>query len=239
MIPSFRCVSVALTALLTTASACLGAEPGYGPNKGGVGGGIGGSKFVQDGDYSEGSALRFAFSGTFRYVMRPWLRWQVSPGLTWSAYQVGTPAPFPDPDHPQDVNKDETLSLMVPVSAQVQLVERRGWWLYHFGAGPGVYRVWVENRRDVIQDPVTHRRHRGSYFGVTGEIGAERFLRTLTTTSVEGVVAGHLVFAERDDQFPSGWNSNVLPIEFRIGVNYYFDMLKSKPSLPTAASPKP
>ena len=116
MIPSFRCVSVALTALLTTASACFGAEPGYGPNKGGVGGGMGGCKFVQDADYSEGSALRFAFSGTFRYVMRPWLRWQVSPGFTWSANPGNTSEKQPRPSTAGSVLLSNVAGIMTSVS---------------------------------------------------------------------------------------------------------------------------
>ena len=237
MIPRFRCVSVALTALLTTASACLAAEPSYAPRKGGIGGGLGVSKFIQDGDYSTDSQLRFAFSGAFRYVMSPWLRWQVSPGFTWSAYRIGSRDPFRDPQFPADSTKDEYLTLVVPASLQVQLVERRGWWLYHFGVGPGVYRVWIENRRKVLEDPVSHVRHRGTYFGLSAELGAERFLRNITTTSIEWTVGGHLAFAERDDQFPSGWNSNLLPIEARVCVNYYFDLVKTKQALPPATPP--
>lgn len=245
MIPRFRCVSVALPALLTVATACFAAEPGYVAHKGGVGGGIGYSRFVEDADYSQDAAGRFSFSGSFRYVMSKRLRWQVSPGFTWSAYRGGSIAPYLDPRFPSDVTltgapkKEETLTLLVPVSAQLQLTMRRGWWLYHFGAGPGVYRVWVENHREVLQDPVSKNHHRGLYPGVAAELGAERFLRGLTTTSVEGVVTGHLIFAERDDQFPSGYNSNLLPIDVRLCVNYYFDMMRRKKSIEPGVPPKP
>ncbi len=75
--------------------------------------------------------------------------------------------------------------------------------------------------------------------GTTAEAGVEHFLTALPNTSVELSLAHHFVFAQRDDQFPSGWNSNVLPVELRICVNYYFDMLKPKQGLPTAAPPKP
>ena len=95
----------------------------------------------------------------------------------------------------------------------------------------------VENRRKVLQDPATHDRHKGVYFGMSAEIGAERFLRNITTTSIEWTLGGHLVFAERDDQFPSGWNSNLLPLEARVCVNYYFDLVKPKQGLPPAKPP--
>ena len=245
MIPRSRCVSVALPALLTVASVCLAAEPGYVPHKGGVGGGLGYSRFVEDADYSQDAAGRFSFSGSFRYVVSKGLRWQVSPGFTWSAYAGGSIAPFLDPHFPTDVflsgapKKEEMLTLVAPVTGQLQLTMRRGWWLYHFGAGPGAYRVWVENHRKVLQDPVSKRRHRGLYPGVTAELGAERFLRGLTTTSIEGVVGGHLIFAERDPQFPRGFNSNLLPLDLRLCVNYYFDMARRKKTIESGVPPKP
>ena len=245
MIPRFRCVSVVLFALLTAASACLAAEPGYVPHKGGIGGGLGYSRFVEDADYSQDAAGRFSFSGAFRYVLSNRLRWQVSPGFTWSAYAGGSIAPYLDPHFPTDVflggapKKEEMLTLVAPVTAQLQLTTRRGWWLYHLGVGPGAYRVWVENHLKVLQDPLSKNRHRGLYPGVTAELGAERFLRGLTTTSVEGVIGGHLIFAERDDQFPLGFNSNLLPVDLRLCVNYYFDMTRRKKSIEPGVPPKP
>lgn len=245
MFPRFRCVSVALAALLTVASVCQAAEPGYVPKKGGVGGGVGYSKMVEDADYSQDAAGRFAFSGALRYVINKRLRWQVSPGFEWSAYNVGSRAPFIDPAFLGDTTlagapiKDQMLTLVVPVSVQLQLTQQRGWWLYHFGAGPGIYRVWVENHRKVIEDPVSKDHHRGPYLGMTAELGAERFLRGLTTTSIEGVVAGHLIFAQRDTQFPSGFNSKLLPLDVRLCVNYYFDMTRRKKSIESGVPPKP
>ncbi len=228
MIPRRRCVGVALFALLTAASPCLAAEPGFAVHRASIGGGFGVSRFVADADYSDGAALRFSFGGAFRYVVAPWLRWQVSPGFTWTAYNVGTRAPFLDPQFPADVDKDRYLTLLAPVSAQAQLLAKRGWWLYHLGAGPSINRVWVENRRKVLEDPASHRRHRGEYLGVAAELGAERFLRGLTTTSIEGTLDGHYVFAQRVQQFPSGYDSKLLAIEGRLSVNYYFDLSKPK-----------
>lgn len=228
MIPRRRCVGVALFALLTAASPCLAAEPGFAVHRASVGGGFGVSTFVKDADYSAGAAPRFSFGGAFRYVLAPWLRWQVSPGFTWTAYNVGTPAPFLDPQFPSDVAKDRYLTLLTPISAQAQILAKRGWWLYHVGAGPSINRVWVENRRKVLEDPQSHNRHRGEYLGLAAELGAERFLRGLTTTSIEGAIDGHMVFAQRDKQFPSGYNSNLLAVEGRLSVNYYFDLAKPK-----------
>ncbi len=240
MIPRIRWVSFAILGLLTVASACLAAEgePAYKAGKAGVGCQMGGSYFGFDrafgsqwfGDYSDGAMPRFSFAAQFRYVQSPHLRWQVSPGFTWTAYKTGTPIPFTDLRNPTDNSKDQMLTLLVPISAQAQYVVKRGQWLYHAGLGPGLYRVMVENHRKVLQDPnpASLRLHRGLYWGGTFELGAERFLRAITTTSIEFSWTNHLVLTQRNDQFPSGFDSNLMAMEWRVGVNYYFDPLKQK-----------
>ncbi len=238
MIPRIRWVSFALLASLAIASACPAAEgePAYKPGQGGVGGQIGGSYFGVDrifgaawfADYSKWAMPRFSFAGQFRYVQSRHWRWQVNPGFTWTAYKTATPMPFVDPDSPGDRVKDNMLVLLLPATAQIQYVVKRGQWLYHAGAGPGAYRVWVENRRNVYRDPETYRLHRGLYPGGTFQFGAERFLKSITTTSVEFTWVNHLVLAQRDEQFPSGYNSNLMATELRLGLNYYFDPLRQK-----------
>lgn len=247
MFPCVRRVSSAVVAMLTFAAVCLAAEPRYGPQSAAVGGGIGGSTFRVDrmlgkswfGDYSAGAQPRFAFAAQFRYVWRPWLRWQVSPGFTWAGYKDSEPAPVLDRRFPDDRDKGDYLTLLMPVSAQVQYVVKRGWWLYHVGAGPGVYRILVENHREVLKDPVTLRLHRGIYPGVSGQIGVERFLKGISGASVEVSMAGHLAFAERDDQFVSGINSNLLAVEWRTGVNYYFTIPRERAKPAEGTSPGP
>lgn len=238
MIPRTRWVSLAVCALLTAASACLAAElPGYKPGKGGIGAHFGGSWFGADralgsewfGDYSHGAQPRFSFAANFRYVVNPRWRWQVSPGFTWAAYKTATPIPYTDPNFPADTTKDEVLALLVPLTAQLQYVVHRGQWIYHAGAGPGLYRVWVENHRKVLKDPATNDLHRGVYPGASFELGFERFLRTIDNLSVELNWSNHLVFAVREDQFPSGFDSNLMAMEWRVGVNYYFQLMKPKP----------
>jgi hypothetical protein len=231
-------VSLAVLVLLAGATTCLAAdgEPAYKAGKGGVGSQIGGSYFGFDrmsgngwfGDYSDGAMPRFAFAAQFRYVQSKHWRWQVSPGFTWAAYETGTPLPMTDINAPSDVHKDRTLTLLLPVTAQLQYVARRGQWFYHAGLGPGLYRVWVENHRKVLRDPETLDLHRGLYAGGTFELGAERFLKSITTTSVELSWVNHLVLTQRDDQFPGGFNSNLMAMEWRLGVNYYFDPLRQK-----------
>ena len=237
-------VSIAGAALLTMASVCLvAADPNYAPGKGGVGGQIGISTFRGDrilgsdwfGDYSEGAQSRLSFNGNLRYVMSKHLRWQVSPGFTWSAYSNVDTA-FQDINFPAEGTKDHNLTLVAPVTGEIQYTIRRGSWIYHAGAGPGLYRVWVENHRKVLKDPVTFKLHRGVYPGAVAQIGAERFFKGITNLAVEFSVAKHLVFAQRDEQFVRGYNSNLMAAELRIGANYYFDMVRPKkntlPALP-------
>jgi len=239
MIPRIRWVGLAMLALLTVASACLAAEdePAYKPGRGGVGGQFGGSTFAIDrifggadwfADYSHAAMPRFAFAGQFRYVSSNRWRWQISPGFTWTAYRTGTVIPFVDRNFPGDQVKDGMIALVAPMTLQAQFVVRRGHWFYHAGAGPGLYRVWVENDRKVLADPATFRLHRGIYPGAVFELGAERFLKAITTTSVEATWVTHLAFTQRDQQFPSGYNSNLAFSELRIGVNYYFDPARKK-----------
>ena len=145
MIPRVRWVSIAGFALLTAASVCpVSAEPNYAPGKGGIGGLMGGSTFRLDrtlgsgwfGDYSDGAQARFSFNGNFRYVISRKLRWQVSPGFTWTAYSNQDTA-FQDLNFPTERTKDKNLTLLMPATVQLQYTLRRGSWIYHAGAGPG------------------------------------------------------------------------------------------------------
>ena len=228
MSSTFRCVGFAI-AWLTAASVCVAADFDYGPRKGGVGGSLGASRFFGQGDYSTGARPRFSLAGNLRYVMSRHWRWQFSPGFTWTAYAKGSAAPFTDLNFPSDPRvKNDYLSLLVPVSLQVQAVVPHGAWLMHLGGGAGAYRVWVEDRRKVLRDPTSLDLHRGIYPGVSVELGMERFLRNITTTSIEVVTSTHYVMAERSSQFPSGFNDHVLVSDLRLGVNYYFDLVRAK-----------
>jgi len=227
-----RWSSIASLAVLAVAAPCLAADAvtptGMAPGRGGIGGQVGGSYFYMADDYSAGAQPRMAFAGNFRFMMSHTMRFQFSPGFLWSAYTNKEPVPFTDPNFPEDTSKSEYLTQMVPVSVQLQYLIHSGTWHYHLGAGPGGYRLWVENHRKVLKDPVTKKLHRGTYLGLTGEVGVERFLKALPSTSIEATTATHFVFATRDDQFPSGYNSNVGALELRLGVNYYFDLHKEK-----------
>jgi hypothetical protein len=249
MISRARWVSGAVFALLAAAPPCLADEPGYGPQRGALGGLVGGSQMVADGDYSNtrtsGGAFggrdaqpRFAFSANLRYVISRRFRWQVSPGYFWAAYRQTSPLPFQDPNFTADVTKRNLLTQVIPISAQIQYTQKHGSWLYHVGAGPGIYRIWVENRRKVLKDPVSKVLHQGFYPGVSAQLGAERFLKALPSTAIEISIAGHWVSADRPEQFILGFNSSLLGVEGRVGANYYFDIKRfSKKKQAPAAAP--
>lgn len=203
---------------------------GSAPGRGGVGGMIGGSYFYAADDYSQGALPRFDFSGHYRYTFSPGLRAQVSPGFTWAAYSKNEPPPFVDPAFPSDATKEHYLTQLVAVSVQLQLTTGRRPWLYYLGAGPGLYRVWVQDHRKVLRDPDPGSLvlHRDVYWGFTAEIGVERFLKALPSTSVEFSFVSHYVMAEDAQKFPSGWNSTIGVAALRVGVNYYFDLMKPK-----------
>lgn len=245
MISSVRWVSIALFALLTAASTCLAAGPdttGAIPGRGSLGGSMGVSYFGHasgtssdekatfsnwSGPYSIGAEPRFSLAANFRYVMTRHLRWQVSPGFTWTGYsKTGIPAPMMDLNFPSDPYKDHYLTIMIPIQAQLQFMVRRNPWLYHVGAGGGVYQVTVKNHHKILKDPVSFKQHRGLYPGASFEFGAEHFMRARPNTSVEFVADGHLALAQDDQNFVSGLNSNVFGMGLRIGMNYYFSVLR-------------
>ncbi len=206
-------------------------------HRAGVGGQIGGSLFTMTEDYSTGAQPRFDFEGHFRYAFGQSWRLQLAPGFTWSAYSKEEPPPFTDIAFPADQTKEEYLALLLPVSAQLQYMWRSGRWHYHAGAGPGFYRVLVENHRKPLKDPQTFKVHRAIYPGFSAQVGVEKFFQALPSTSLELSLTNHFVFATNDEDFPTGWNSNLGALGLRLGISYYWDPLaekakKSEPLLP-------
>lgn len=247
MISRVRWVGAALVAMLMAAPACWAADAdssaakphsGHLPGRGSVGAQMGGNAFVAGGDYQKGAQPRLVFAGHFRYVVNNALRWQISPYMAWAAYKNDEPVPFPDPNYPADATKDKHLTIVAGAATQLQLVRGSDPWRWHVGAGPSLYRVWVENRRKVLKDPETFRLHRGLYLGASAEVGVERFLKALPNTSVEFTLGSHMVFAKRDDQFPRGYSDSPLLVDARIGAHYYYDFKRGKPDKPSATPKK-
>lgn len=222
--PTASAQESASAAAADTTSKAPAAKAGSIPGHAGVGGSIGGSYFVAADDFSKGAQPRFDFAATLRYVFADAWRLQVSPGFTWSAYSKEQPPPSLDPAYPGDLTKEEYITQITPVTAQLQYTWGRDRTRWHLGAGPGLYRLVVQNHRKTLEDAVTFAPHKGVYLGGSVELGFERFLRSLPTTSVEVTATNHFVLATRDDQFPAGWSSSLDAVALRIGMNYYFDV---------------
>jgi hypothetical protein len=200
----------------------------------GIGGLIGGSFFYAADDFSRGALPRWDFSGHWRYSFSDRWRGQVSIGFTWAAYDKSTAAPFKSLDFPTQTTKEGFITQLVPISAQLQYRFGGPKWHYHIGAGPGLYRVVVEDERKVQKDPVTLEQHQNVWWGVSGEVGMEHFARTLPSTSFEINAVTHWVFATDDTRFPSGFSSALGAVAVRMGVNYYFDTAVLKKKTPEA-----
>ena len=244
MIPRPRLASAFVFALLAMASVSHAqtadsvATKGPLAGRGGIGGQIGTSYIVAGPDYADGAQPRFTFIGHFRYQVNSTWGWQVSPYFTWNGYVSHENAPFVDPNFPTEgLSKQEYLTYVRGGSAQVQWFQGTGRSRWHLGLGPAVYQVVVENHRKVVEDPVSRRLHRGVYPGVAVQIGVERFLKSLPSTSLEFAIDGHQVFAKRDEQFPSGFNSGLQDIAIRLGGNYYF--VPNAPKKPETGPPGP
>jgi hypothetical protein len=207
----------------STASARSGARPG----RGSIGSQIGSSYIFSGQDYSKGAQPRMTFTGSFGYVISSGWRWQVSPYFTWNAYRTGTALPFTDP-YLGYSTKDAVLTQIVGANGQFQRTGTRANWVWHVGAGPAIYRVVVQDHRIVLQDPVSHSLHKGTYLGATAEYGIERFMRSLPNTSLEWTVAYQTAFAKSNSRFPSGFNGTPGAFEIRFGGHYYYDFKAPK-----------
>jgi hypothetical protein len=244
MFTRVRIASVAVFLLLSSAAvshaqqadSSHAAPNGARPGRGAVGAQVGGTWMFADGDYSEGSLPRLAFSGSYRYVVSPRWSWQVSPYFSWAGYGASTLMPFTDPNYPADETKGEVLTQLVGANGQWQIWGGKNRWRWHVGAGPAAYRVVIQNRRKVLKDPASKRLHQGTYLGATAELGIERFTKKLPNTSVEWTLAYQTASAKRAKQFVSGFNGSPSVLELRMGGNYYFDF--KKPKKP-GASPAP
>jgi hypothetical protein len=199
------------------------------PGRGSAGGQIGSSYILSGGDYADGAQPRLSFIGSFRYVIDKHWGWQVSPYFTWNGYISRFGAPFVDANFPANgVSKQFYLTQIVGAAGQLQWYGGKGRQRWHLGAGPALYRVVVQNHRKVVKDPVSRELHSATHLGATAELGVERFLKGLPSTSIELTAAWQSAFAKDDVKFGSGWNGTPMLAEVRLGGNYYYDFRRGK-----------
>ena len=241
-----RWVSGAILSLLTVASACLAAEPPTSAVAADSGrrqprprrhtaaisaasaasADSSASGYVPGyQDYSKYAQVRMSFSANWRYNLSRSLALadqpRTSSGPGYSKHS--NPAPFQDPNFPADPYKDDYLTLVLPISAQIQWVHRGRSLVWHLGAGPGAYRVWVENHRKVVPDPVTFDHHKGIYWGGSAELGFEHFFKSLPTTSSEVTLDSTTSTPSATISSPPGSTAPDWRSGLRVGANYYFE----------------
>ena len=198
--------------------------------RGAIGGQIGSSWIFTGGDYSSGSQPRFTFVGHLRYQSSQHFGWQVSPYFTWNGYVSHVNAPFEDLNFPgEGTSKEFYLTQILGADTQVQWFWGSGRQRTHFGIGPSLYRVIIENHRKVVKDPLSLELHSGGHMGASAEFGYEKFMHKLPNTSIELTAAWHMAFAKSDVRWASGWNDNPMAVEIRAGAHYYYDFRKPKP----------
>ena len=234
---SFRRVSIAVAIALAAVSAGLAqaadtaATKGPQPGRAALGGQIGSSYVFSGGDYADGAQPRLSFAGHFRYqIDRTW-GWQFSPEFTWNGYVSHAQAPYLDAHFPgENASKQRYISQFAGLGAQLQYFGGAPGSRWHIGAGPAIYRVVVQNHRKVVTDPVSKEDLKSAHLGATTEFGIERLLKRLPNTALEATVAWHMVFASDKTKFPSGWNSDPMLVELRLGAHYYYDFRRPKPA---------
>lgn len=236
MFTSVRLAGVVFLLLLASATVCYSQQPdsakaarsGARPGRGSIGAQLGGAYIVSGEDYAKNAQPRFSFAGSFRYVVSPGWRWQVSPYYAWNAYAADLARPINDLNYQGVPIQDVVLTQIVGGNGQIQRSGGSGTMKWHIGAGPAIYRVVVQNHRRVVKDPATRAIHQGTYLGATVEAGFERFLRSQPNVSLEWTAAYQTAFARNDKLFPSGFSSEPGAVEIRFGGHYYFDFKAPK-----------
>jgi hypothetical protein len=176
------------------------------------------------GELKRGQRPRIIGKLHFQYVMsRDW-RLSLRAGFGWLGYD-DTPAPFVlQAEQPAgDPTRTDQLVIFNPFSAVLAYTHKLSdSWQGFVGAGPGMYRVNIQNDHRTIFDPVTHARYRYFSPGASAEGGAEYFLAANRNVSLEGVSSIHYLLRDNKDRFPSGYSGKHMFLDVSIGVNVYF-----------------
>jgi len=177
--------------------------------KGSIGASGGFMLFTGDEDLSRDAQPRLLGHFDMKYVLHPRVALHGTFGRGWNAYS----------------GRDDTLSIIEPVTFGIEyrhIFERWPRYLPHFGAGIGVYSLWVRENLKVTKDPVTLERRHTVDWGMNVNVGLEYFMTRSVTVNYDFV--WHRIFSEDKHDFPAGFGGDDSYVQFVIGVNYYFPL---------------
>jgi hypothetical protein len=192
------------------------------------------------GELKWGQKPRIMGKGNFQYVINKSWRTSFKFGYGWNGYSDEFNAPFTlqAAEAAGDTSKGDQLVIMNPFTATVHWThEMSKNWMWYVGAGPGVYRVNIQNDHRTIYDPVTHERFKFGSFGISGTGGMEYFLPSNHNVSLLGTATVDHLFSSFKDRFPSGYSGPYTFMDVSIGVNVYFKPLGAKSTPAPAPTP--
>ena len=197
----------------------------YAAGKGSLGGSLGVPTILATGELKRGQRPRIIGKGHFQYVMDNDWRLSFRGGFGWLGYSDKFNAPFllQAAAAGGDSTRGDQLVILNPFTAVLTYTRRMSKsWQAFVGAGPGAYRVNIQNDHRTLFDPVTHSRYRYGSLGASGEGGMEYFLPANRNVSLEGVGTIHYLFKGNKDRFPSGYSGKHMFLDLSLGVNVYF-----------------
>jgi len=194
---------------------------------GSLGANVGVPIFLSDSDTKTGQVPRLLAQADFQYVFSPHWRLAAQFGYGWIGYKDGIPSPYPliDPDTGglvytmQDVlTKFQPLALSMLYAPKGQT----GKWGPYIGGGGSITRMEIVEKRKRIQDPATFDEWVNWGFGVQVLAGAEYFIPSKRTVSLDFSARYNYLFTKNTENFPSGFTDNDSYVNINFGVNVYF-----------------
>ncbi len=204
------------------------------PGKGSLGGTLGVPLMLADEDLSGGLRPRAMMKLHFQYVMTPLWRLSFRVGFGWTGYSAEEPMPYPMYSSSGGVDSTgvDVLAYLYPFTASAVYTRSvaEGWKIVA-GGGVGVYNVKVVNDRIRIFDPVTFERVSLWSPGLTLEAGTEYAIPANRNVSLEGNVTFHKMLHGDEERFPSGFAGPHAFLDVNFGVNVYFRLPGSEPTV--------
>ncbi len=231
--------AVAVLAAMAIFVSNAGAEIRSG--KASLGASVGMPFLMGDAELKEGQSPRLMGLANFQYVFTPSWRLSTTFGYGWVGYKDGTPSPYPlyDPDTGDSVTvRDDMLTKLVPVNATIirALTPQGKGWSPYVGAGAGLTRLEIVNKRLKVKDPATFDPQATWSPNVHALAGVEYVLPSNTNITFDWNARWTQLMKSNDESFPSGFTGKHSYLNIAFGVNVYFWPIGYKP-VETATAP--